>query len=583
MKKIINVGILFLFLLLIIQPVSAKDYIEYKTESIVQSDGYYNIVMSVNGIDSESIDLFISKYPSDVVFVIDVSSSMDTEYNGKTRVDWAVEMSNDILSDFQSDSNVGLVVFSDGVDVVQELTPIIDWPDSSSISNNVKSSVYYLEGETHVYSGIEKGVELLNTGADDHSKYIIIFTDGKNSEDKDPIDIAKNANVPIYVVSIGEQNEIDSQLMSEIATVSGGVYIHVNEISRLSEKIRELIFKKEEISCQNFQFDFLPKTTDFTVDVTSISVTSGNAETKVAPQFTYEVTPTKSELITVTAPQLGMNDEILIRFSATPKRDAVNNFGTIQVTAQDPAKDVIIEKDITILSRVELDVNIDYPEMIYFEEDRVLEVTLTNPSSKEVSATVELQILGEAATTEDPLIQKVGLEEDSTKTVTWALKSTEPEKGEAILLIDIIGNDIIETSTSQKKIPIDNVYYDAKWYKYGKVLFIMGILLTLVGAVSYTYVKKLEKSKESKITSRYNEQFKAQSIQILTQLGDIKKLADDFYDQRSKHKYENAKLTFDSKIDELIQTYTMKSEELDISKKRNEEQGFENDLNFDDI
>lgn len=503
MKKIINLSILFLFLLLIIQPVSAKDYIEYKTESIVKSDGYYNIVMSVNGIDSESIDLFISKYPSDVVFVIDVSSSMDTEYNGKTRVDWAVEKSNDILSDFQSDSNVGLVVFSDGVDVVQDLTPIVNWPDSSSISNNVKSSAFYLEGGTHVYSGIEKGVELLKTGADDHSKYIILFTDGKNSEDKDPVDIAKNANVPIYVVSIGEQNEVDSTLMSQISTVSGGAYIHVNEISRLSEKIRELIFKKEEISCQNFRFDFLPTTADFTVDVTSISVTSGNAQTKAAPLFTYEVTPTKSELITVTAPQLGKNDEILIRFSATPKRDAVDNFGTIKVTAQDPDKDVIIEKYIKILSRVELDVNIDYPEMIYYDEDRTLEVTLTNPSSKEVSATVELQIIGDTATTDAPLSQKVGLEEYASKTVTWTLTSTEPEKGEVVLVVDITGDDIYKIESSKKTVPIDNMYLIAKNAIFGKWAIYFGALFILIGIIAFKQYIHI-RNKNSDLTKNNN-------------------------------------------------------------------------------
>lgn len=528
MKNIISI-ILIIFLLLMVQPISAKEYIEYNLEGVTSQDGYYDIDLVVRGIDSETINRFISKYPSDVVFVIDASSSMDTDYNGKTRLDWAIEKSNDILNDFQSDSNVGLVIFSSNSDEIYSLTSVEQWPDSTTVSNNLKSSSVYLESGTNIYSGLQKGVELLNSEADGRSKYLILFTDGKNTGNNDPLDVAESGNVPVYVVSIGEQNEIDSILMNSIATVSGGKYIHVSEIDTMSEKIREMIFKTEEISCQNFQFDLIPNSADITVDISSISVTSGNAETKIPPQFTYEVNPARSELLTVTTSQLGMNDEIKISFSATPKKDSVTNFGIIKMVADDPEKSVNLEKEIKILSKIELDINYDYPEMIYSKEGRNLEVILTNPSDKEISATVELQIIGDTATTTAPLSQKVGLDEYASKTVTWMLTSTEPEKGEAIFIIDITGNDIIETTTTQKSIPIDNVYHDAKWYKYGKVLFIIGILLTLVGAFSYSSAKKKAESVEIIIKNKMKNEFGDFSSSSLNDLKRIKKLANEFY------------------------------------------------------
>ncbi|MFQ6072790.1 MAG: VWA domain-containing protein, partial [Methanosarcinales archaeon] len=440
------------------------------SSDVTPEDGVYRVELKVIGIASETAEQFISKYPSNFIFVIDTSDSMKTQYNGKSRLDWATEMTKEIMTVFQKDSNVAIVGFSDSAVVKKALTPI----------RELKEEFPTLEygGRTCIGCGLNKGIELLKNYKEKRPSYIILLTDGRNTGNIDPLEVAREGAIPIYAVSIGEKDQIDSDLLEKIADVTGGAYIHVSEIDKLKTEIQEKILKTKKISAQDLNIEYTPNY-EVTVDLKTISVTSGNMETNINPVFKSEISPTGAELLKVFAPQLIPRDELLIKFNAIPKRE-VSNLGKVTLSAKDPKKEIKEEYDLKVTPKIKLEMNVDYPDTIYYAVAREVVVNLKNPSDTEVTIKPELQTLGDVKILKKPE-ETLKLGAQDSKTLTWELKSKEPKKDKAILQLKITGDNVILPEMPQKEVQVDEVYTQAKNAKYGMWGVYLGAILAAFG------------------------------------------------------------------------------------------------------
>lgn len=165
------------------------------------------------------------------MFLVDTSTSMKDHFNGKSRIQWAMESIHDLMGVFHSSCNVSLVEFSDSVNVLNDLIPVSEMiKESLDIPN--------ANGLTYTDMGLEKALAMLE--GSDHG-VVILLTDGEHNGNNDPKEIAASSSVPIYTLSIGDQDKVNSESLDSIAQISGGAYTHVSEIDTLKTKMQELL------------------------------------------------------------------------------------------------------------------------------------------------------------------------------------------------------------------------------------------------------------------------------------------------------------------------------------------------------
>ncbi len=163
----------------------------------------------------------------DIVFVIDESSSMESNKNGanndpdRIRVD-ATKKFIDAMSD---DDRASIVGFSESNDLrkLSELT--YDKDVLKTQADNIVGN----SGGTALYAGLNMAIdELWNNGRHDAEKMIIALTDGEDDpaapEGEYDAMLDHAAGITIYTVGIGEN--IDKILLTDIAEQTGGKYFH---------------------------------------------------------------------------------------------------------------------------------------------------------------------------------------------------------------------------------------------------------------------------------------------------------------------------------------------------------------------
>lgn len=168
-------------------------------------------------------------FESVMTIVCDVSGSMDsTISSGQRKLDAAKEAAKVIVSsteewskNYKGNYGIGVVMFSDYAETVA--IPHIDY-------EFIKDCLDYIEdgGGTSVYSGIDNGVSQLKS-VTSTNKIMILMTDGQDYNDSATIESAKKAakeKIKIYTVGFG--NDVDEDLLKQIAEITGGEYKYAN-------------------------------------------------------------------------------------------------------------------------------------------------------------------------------------------------------------------------------------------------------------------------------------------------------------------------------------------------------------------
>ena len=209
----------------------------------------------------------------DVVLTMDVSGSMLAEDFKPNRLEAAKEVAIDFIEERPND-RIGLVLYEGEAYTKMPLT-----------TDHILLKHALEEVETgQVASGTAIGVGLgvaINRlkDSDSKSKVIILLTDGvNNSGDLDPItaaQIAKEYGIRVYTIGIGQDGtapfpvqsmfgpvmrnlpvEIDEELLTEIAAITGTKYIIAKDQAELEAVYEEIDkMEKSKVSVLEFKID----------------------------------------------------------------------------------------------------------------------------------------------------------------------------------------------------------------------------------------------------------------------------------------------------------------------------------------
>lgn len=189
----------------------------------------------------------------DIVMVLDISTSMKAEDLKPNRFEAARNVAVDFIDKRVSD-RIGLVAFARKSFTV--VPPTLDYDLLKQLLNDVQMGI--VEDGTAIGMGIATAVNRLKESQAE-SRVIILLTDGQNNSGEiDPVtaaDLAVTYGIKIYTIGAGTRGtapypvkdpvfgtryqnvkvDIDEQMLTQIADMTGGDYFRATNTQRLQE------------------------------------------------------------------------------------------------------------------------------------------------------------------------------------------------------------------------------------------------------------------------------------------------------------------------------------------------------------
>ncbi len=180
---------------------------------------------------------------SATVLVMDISRSMEKEWQGNVRIDAAKSAAHQVINLLEQENliggvhQIGLVSFSREATLVQPLS--VDLAAARMAVDNLQP-----QGRTNIHAGLTVALQTMAEAASTENKIIILLSDGASNEGPGAAEIlagpaqdAKDTGACVYTVGLGERGDLDEALLQDIASVSGcGEYNFATDIHEL-EKI----------------------------------------------------------------------------------------------------------------------------------------------------------------------------------------------------------------------------------------------------------------------------------------------------------------------------------------------------------
>lgn len=182
----------------------------------------------------------------DIVLAIDASGSMNAsgfssdEKERLSRFEITQKIAGDFIKRRQED-NVGIVLFGDFAFIASPVTY-----EKEIVADMLSYLTHGMAGQnTAIGEAISMSVRAFKHSRA-KSKILILLTDGEHNSGeispKDATALAKEQNIKIYTIGIGNRGEADEALLQEIASSGGGEFFHAQnskELQSVYEKIDE--------------------------------------------------------------------------------------------------------------------------------------------------------------------------------------------------------------------------------------------------------------------------------------------------------------------------------------------------------
>jgi VWFA-related protein len=137
------------------------------------------------------------------------------------------------------DAMTTLLPFSSTVEVADRFTD-----DKRALVARIK--LLQPEGGTLLYDATYDGIETLAAAGREGRNAVVVLTDGKDESpgsrhsDQLVIERAKEAKIPLYMLGLGQPQEINEGVMERMAKETGGKYFHAGSEQRLFEIFEKL-------------------------------------------------------------------------------------------------------------------------------------------------------------------------------------------------------------------------------------------------------------------------------------------------------------------------------------------------------
>ncbi|MDC0771306.1 substrate-binding and vWA domain-containing protein [Streptomyces sp. HD] len=159
--------------------------------------------------------------PSRTVYVLDTSGSMEGD-----RLEQLKQSLTDLTGDFREREEVTLMPFGSGVKSVR--THVVEPADPKSGPDGIRKDTEALsaEGDTAIYTSLEKAYDHLGTGRDTFTS-IVLMTDGENTAGADSADFhafyvgldRDRRATPVFPILFGDSSRSE---LENIAELTGG-------------------------------------------------------------------------------------------------------------------------------------------------------------------------------------------------------------------------------------------------------------------------------------------------------------------------------------------------------------------------
>lgn len=212
----------------------------------------------------------------DIILCLDVSGSMTQRDFVPNRLEAMKKVATDFVKKRRSD-RIGVVVFAEDSFTLCPLTN--DYPVVLSSIASIRNRM--LQDGTSIGSGLSTSVDRLRL-EQTKSKVVLLLTDGENNggliDPNTAKEIAKVYGVKVYTIGIGSDGQvpqlvesdagittsyqkvhIDEQLLTQIATETGGKYFRARDekqLIKIYDDIDELEKSEFEVTKITRQFDY---------------------------------------------------------------------------------------------------------------------------------------------------------------------------------------------------------------------------------------------------------------------------------------------------------------------------------------
>ncbi|MCA9927613.1 MAG: VWA domain-containing protein [Anaerolineales bacterium] len=224
------------------------------------------------GLSRPEMPVSLPRIEGTVVLAFDVSNSMLADDLEPTRIEAAKAAARTFVENQPSTIQIGVVAFGNGGLVVQPPTDVqadvlaaidrISPQGGTSLGQGIFTALNAIAGEPIGVEGAtlaEDGLpeEMPTIEIDDYSSAVIVLlTDGENTSQPDPLDVAQlaaEAGVRIYPVGIGSAEgsvlevdgfniltQLNEPALQNIADVTNGFYYHAEDEESLQEIYRDI-------------------------------------------------------------------------------------------------------------------------------------------------------------------------------------------------------------------------------------------------------------------------------------------------------------------------------------------------------
>jgi VWFA-related protein len=180
--------------------------------------------------------------PVTTVLVLDRSGSMAGKADATdalTKIDALKRAATRFVELMRANAKTTLLPFSGKVETAEPFTR-----DLALLKKRV--AALEPEGGTLLYDATYQGVETLMAGELRGRRAVVVLTDGKDESpgsrrsDEEVIERAKETGIPLYMLGLGQPDEINEPVMKKMASQTGGEYYHAGNQQKLLEVFENL-------------------------------------------------------------------------------------------------------------------------------------------------------------------------------------------------------------------------------------------------------------------------------------------------------------------------------------------------------
>ncbi|NOX19749.1 MAG: VWA domain-containing protein, partial [Nitrospirae bacterium] len=207
-----------------------------------------------------------NSYADTVLFVFDVSGSMNKSFGKETRIVAAKRVFSEMVRELPKDLNVGLEVYGHYGDKDCKAIELLV-PPSPNNPDKLISKVEPLiadRGATPIADALKKAATALKSSTG--NKTVVLITDGIETCGGDPVATlnelsSKGIKFKVHVVGIGV-SDLERNFLEKIAIAGGGNYYQANDANALSQGLKKIkkqiaAHKTKIIFKDGFDDDFL--------------------------------------------------------------------------------------------------------------------------------------------------------------------------------------------------------------------------------------------------------------------------------------------------------------------------------------